>query len=115
MRKVTQYPLVLIGKLDNRYEFAVYDFNSELCSAGGIYIYICLKNNDFFVSNPELIYCGQTNDLQRRHSEHCSDDEDMVGDSNCICFRQEERENERTRIERDILGANDFQYNEQLN
>jgi excinuclease UvrABC nuclease subunit len=115
MRKVTKMPLVLIGKLGNVYEFTVYDINSELCSTGGVYVYIDLEDSDLFVRSPDLVYCGKTNDLRRRHNEHCLDDEDMVNSSNCICFLPEDDEDERMRIETDILLRNHFQYNDQLN
>ncbi len=91
------------------YMYMVHDADIRV-NTGAVYILIRL-----LPQNAQLVYCGQTNNLRGRLADHIRDNECAfrVHQADCICYMEVENEQERERIERDILIAHNFPCNDQ--
>ncbi|WP_304952242.1 GIY-YIG nuclease family protein [uncultured Alistipes sp.] len=111
--------LTVVGSSKTEYKFDVYtisnfddiDFDAE----GGIYIFTRRKIDDNGKYRHQIIYCGKTNDLSSRFNNHHKEKDIIKHHANCICVKIVSTENERDKIERDILEGNNFPCNDQLN
>jgi hypothetical protein len=105
--------VTVTGKSGSVYEFDVYTLDTEFIEMGGVYIYCKRVMDDISDGYGYVrIYCGKTKNLSTRFENHHKEVEIMKYGANCICVKSVGTEEERTRIEKDILAANDFPLNE---
>jgi len=98
-------------KLDENTE-RLHDMCPEFPDVGGIYIFIKQYKDTNY---RDLIYCGKTENLSNRFYDHHKEDDIIEENPNYICIMRVNTDEERTLIEEDILGGNDFTCNEMLN
>ena len=102
------------GKSGSLYDFIVYTLDHEFSGTTCTYIYTNLTKNafghDLFVN----AYCGETDDLNSRISKHNSD-QDIASPHNCICIKVASSKEQAKEWQDDILKANYFPDNKQLN
>jgi hypothetical protein len=116
MSKITENVLIVIGESGKSYEFMIYSLDTEFKSVSGIYIfakrYKKLKNELY---RYKLIYCGKAKELSNRFYNHHKKDPITEHKPNCICIMKVRTAEERTFIEKDILGNHNFPCNQVLN
>ena len=120
--------LSISGK-ENTYNFQVYklegyNFETNLKFSKnkqpGVYIFtkrkILIPKASFKDSaTHQLLYCGQTKDLNTRFYKH-QEKKDLTGvDFNCICILCCESKQGAINIEEDLLAKHNFKFNEILN
>ena len=129
--------LSISGK-ENTYNFQVYklegySFETNLKFSKneqpGVYIFtkrkILIPKASLITSNGstsfkesathQLLYCGQTKDLNTRFCEH-QEKQDLKGaDFNCICILCSKTEQDAINIEKDLLSLHKFEFNKILN
>lgn len=114
MGKVTENKLTVTGKSGQVYEFNIYGLDTEFNEVGGIYIFTRrYRNRDKYSHN--FIYCGKTENLSTRFNNHHKADCIKRNNANCICVMRVDSDEERSKIETDILKGNEFTCNEVLN
>lgn len=102
--------ITLEGCSGNSYEFTVYEKGTEFNSVGGVYCVTKIIDNIH-----SLIYLGITNDLSSRFDNHHKEDCFVENGATHICIHRESSEDERSRIEKDILCKYNFPCNETNN
>lgn len=107
--------LIVRGQSGNEYQFNVYSIDQKFKEIGAIYIFNQrgLRGQQY---SDTLIYCGKTDNLSERINTHLRENNCIKShNANCICAKVVTSEQERVRIETDILSGNDFKCNKALN
>lgn len=112
MAKIDGITFTLKGQSGADYEFELYTLDTNFNAVGGIYAFVRLIENNAKCSR---IYCGKTEDLSTRFQNHHKQDEIEGHKANAIGILRVNTEEERTKIEIDILENNDFPCNDQHN
>lgn len=110
--------LTVVGISKTEYKFDVYSISNfddiDFDADGGVYIFT-RRYDDNGKYRHHIIYCGKTNDLSSRFNNHHKEKDIIKHHANCICVKIVSTENERDKIEKDILEGNNFPCNDQLN
>ncbi len=99
--------ITLEGCSGNSYEFNIYPIGANFIPIGGVY-YISHREDRTHTH----IYLGITEDLSTRFANHHKEDCFIENEANCISIHQNESEEERQEIEKDILCYYNFPCNE---
>lgn len=93
-----------VGKSGTKYPFNVYPITEECPSESGIYVFSKREQTQTGF-NQTPIYIGMAKSFEARfYNHHKGDCIDRNG-ANCICLMQVKDENQRARIEQDLLNA----------
>lgn len=103
--------ITLTGKSGTLYRFNAYPVNYECPQEGGIYVYTKRTPQIGLAGSHVLVYIGITNSFNRRNYEHDNHDCITKENPNCICLMQEDNEQKRIAIEKDILLVNNTHCN----
>lgn len=101
-----------IGKSGAKYPFNIYPITEECPSESGIYIF---ANYNATEQKIRPVYIGKAASFQSRFYDHHKDACIKANGGNTICLMQVKDENQRTVIEKDLLGYYNTKCNEVLN
>ncbi|MDE6206951.1 MAG: hypothetical protein K2M55_03995 [Muribaculaceae bacterium] len=119
MKKLDNH-FTIKGKSGREYKFNMYsidcfeDVKGVFNDVSAVYIFTRRYKQQNGSFSHTLIYCGETEHLNRRFYDHDHENDINVHNANCFCVMgvsNAEREN----IEADILEGNDFTCNTQHN
>ena len=99
--------LNLQGHSGQKYEFNVYNWGTEFKDIGAVY-YISNRDKDSDDSwSHTKIYIGQTGDMSERFDNHHKAECFDIHNANAISIHQENDEDSRLGIEKDLIDALD--------
>jgi hypothetical protein len=115
--KVTESKFTIKGKSGATHIFDIYTPDTTFNNVGAVYVFTRRYQGTDSKFTHEIIYCGKTEDLSTRFNNHHKAGEIKKKNANCLCIKVATTENERTKIEEDILMCtdNNFPCNDTLN
>lgn len=93
------------GKSRTKYSFEVYSLNANFKNnISAVYVVTYRYKDDKNNFKHKIIYIGQTENLKERHSSHHKADCFSRLNANCLCVKEVNSEEERLKIERDLIN-----------
>jgi hypothetical protein len=104
--------VIFIGKSGGKYTFKAYTMGEECKDESGIYIFAkrTLQASGFGSYLP--VYIGRAKSFESRFYNHHKDDCIDENGANAICLMKVPKEEDRVRIENDLLGKYNTKCNE---
>lgn len=106
--------ITLVGCSGKQYTFSVYPIETSFKAFGGVY-YVSKRTVLDGKGKHKDIYLGITNDLSSRFNDHHKQDCFENNEANCLSIYLSDSEEERKKIEEDLLCNYNFTCNVILN
>jgi hypothetical protein len=99
---------IFTGKSGSKYKFNAYTMGEECKNESGIYVFAKRNGPGSYIP----VYIGKAKSFENRFYNHHKDDCIDKNAANAICLMNISKEEDRVRIEADLLGAYDTKCNE---
>ena len=100
--------------INGKYSFNVYSWDTSFKPLGAVYCFSKRTVNPQGLGEHDILYVGITNDLSVRFNDHHKEGCAEKNGANCICIYQEDSEEARKQIEKDLISKHKPKCNEQL-
>ena len=100
------------GKSGSKYKFTAYAMGEECKDESGVYIFAKRTQQANGVGSYLAVYIGMAKSFESRFYNHHKDDCIDKSGANAICLMNVSKEEERIRIEKDLLAAYNTSCNE---